>query len=928
MSARTHYDGRMALRGAVPRQLGRAGVTRREAEVLAAVAGRLRNREIAERLHVSIRTVESHVAALLRKLEVADRAALVALGVQVARMAAAGTLPVPLTSFVGRQQESAEVTALLDKHRLVTLIGPAGVGKTRLGLQQAARAVLRFPDGARLADLTPVGAALVGDTLARALGVIPQPGRPLRDSLREVAGEARCLLLVDNCEHVITEAAALVGELLTAGQQLQVLATSREPLGVPGEVSYQLQPLPVPPPGASPGAAGAGGYDGVRLFVERATAAWPGFALTDTNAAGVATLCQRLDGLPLATELAAAQVRSFSPAELAAHLDRRFELLAGGARTAQPRHRTLRAAIDWSYQLLDEDERMLFDQLGVFPADFDYQAAQAVCATGAGEALLRLLPALVNKSLVSATGGDGARRYRLLESLRAYAAARLAARGADPVRQRHAGHYLRLAEQAAGGMRGPAQASWLARLDQEHDHIRAALAWSLERSQVESGLRLALAVWWFWQVRGFFQEGRHWLEQLLAGAPSVPVAMRMRALRAIGILAVRQGDYRPATAALEECLQLARRLADRQQASGALTGLGMIAWRCGDFGRADELWAECLALSRELDDPLLIANSLNNLALVAREQGNYPQAAELGHESVAHYRAQHDAQGLAMAVGNLGQVSAEQDDYPDAAARYAESLALHETLADGRSLAIELARQGSLEAVLGHYHTADHLLERSLAAARRVGDRQRVAYAYCGQAELDYLRGHSQRAIVRYDTARVAFTELGERPGLAATALGTALAMVALDDAEPAATWAAESLRRCRRLGHRKGVAWSLHALARASRLRGEMAQAEGLDRRAITVFYQLGSRRGAACCLDGLAQHAAATNDPARSVLLLGAASGLRQAIGIPVPLVDRPGRDAQVAALRAELGDEAFTAAWSQGRAVDLARAVELAR
>ena len=922
----------MALRGAVPGQLRRAGVTRREAEVLAAVAGRLRNPEIAQRLHVSVRTVESHIAALLRKLGVADRAALVALGIRVAQLTAAGTLPVPLTSLVGRQRELAEIAALVDRHRLVTLTGPAGVGKTRLALQQAARAAPRLPDGARPADLAPVGAALVGDTLARALGVIPQPGRPLRESLREVVGEVRCLLLVDNCEHVITEAATLVGDLLTAGPHLHVLATSREPLGVPGEVTYQVRPLPVPPLRGSPSAAdrasAAAGYDSVRLFVERATAAWPGFALTDTNAAHVATLCQRLDGLPLGIELAAAQVRSFSPSELAAHLDRRFDLLAAGARTAPPRHRTLRAAIDWSYQLLDEDERMLFDQLGVFPAEFDYQAVQAVCATGEPGALLRLLPALVDKSLVSATGEDTARRYRLLESLRAYAAARLAVRGGEPVRQRHAEHYLRLAEQAAGGIRGPAQVSWLAQLDQEHDHIRAALAWSVERGQVEIGLRLALAVWWFWQVRGFFQEGRQWLEQLLAGAPHAPAGMRMKALRAIGILAIRQGDYRPASAALAGCRELARRLDDRRHEVGALTGLGMIAWRGGDFGRADALWGECLVRSRELGDPLLLANSLNNLALVAREQGDYPRAAALGQESVNRYRAQDDAQGLAMAVGNLGQVSAEQDDYPDAAARYAESLALHETLADGRSLAIELARQGSLEAVLGHYHTADHLLERSLEAARKVGDHQRVAYAHCGQAELAYLRGHSQQAIVRYDTAQVAFTELGERPGLAATALGTALAMAALDDAEPAATWAAESLRRCRRLGHRKGVAWSLHALARASRLRGEMAQAEGLDGRAITVFYQLGSRRGAACCLDGLAQHAAATNDPARSVLLFGAASGLRQAIGIPVPLVDRPGRDAQVAALRAELGDEAFTAAWSQGRAVDLARAVELAR
>ena len=346
---------------------------------------------------------------------------------------------------------------MLQGHRLVTLTGPAGVGKTRLALQVAASGAEGLPDDVRLADLAAVASAdLVADTLARALGVSPQPTRPVRESLRDAARELQGLLLVDNCEHVVGEAAELVSDLLTAGGQLRVLATSREVLGVPGEVNYQVQPLPVPSPQASSRAATAGGYDAVRLFVDRARHASPGFALTDANAAAVAALCQRLDGLPLAIELAASRVRSFPPAELLAHLDQRFELLSAGARTVLPRHRTLRAAIDWSYDLLDDDERALFDRLGVFPADFDYDAVEAVCATsGSGDgAVVRLLPALVDKSLVSTAGGDTP-RYRLLESLRAYAAERLAGRGADTdLRQRHAAYYLAVAELAAERLRG------------------------------------------------------------------------------------------------------------------------------------------------------------------------------------------------------------------------------------------------------------------------------------------------------------------------------------------------------------------------------------------------------------------------------------------------------------------------------------------
>jgi DNA-binding CsgD family transcriptional regulator len=323
------HNGSMTRReDGVAGRLARAGVTEREAEVLLAVAERLRNREIAGRLHVSVRTVESHVAALLRKLGVADRAALAEMGAELGRTAPADALlPVPLTSLVGRQSETSQLTALVDAHRLVTLTGAGGVGKTRLALHVATVHADPFPDGVRLADLAPVAPDMVGDTLARALGVVPQPGCSLRDILREVAGETRCLLVVDNCEHVVAEAAEIVADLLTAGGPLRVLATSREPLGVPGEVSYQVQALPVPTQLDSCRAADAGTYDAVRLFVDRAATVSPGFTLTDAIAPAVAALCHRLDGLPLAIELAASRVRSFGPAELVEHLDQRFELL-------------------------------------------------------------------------------------------------------------------------------------------------------------------------------------------------------------------------------------------------------------------------------------------------------------------------------------------------------------------------------------------------------------------------------------------------------------------------------------------------------------------------------------------------------------------------------------------------------------------------
>src|SRR5712691_2284630 len=542
-------------------RLAHAGVTERETEVLFLVAERLRNREIAGRLYVSVRTVESHVAALLRKLGVTDRATLAEMGVELRRTARTGTaLPAPLTSLVGRKSETSELTALVDAHRLVTLTGPGGVGKTRLALRIAAVRAGQFPDGTRLADLAPVEPELVGDTLARALGVVPQQGWSLRDILREVAGGMRCLLLVDNCEHLVAEAAEIIADLLTAGSQLRVLATSREPLGVSGEVSYQVQTLPVPTPRDSSRAATAGNYDAVRLFVDRAATASPSFALTDAIAPAVAALCQRLDGLPLAIELAASRVRSFGPAELVEHLDQRFELLSAGARTAAPRHRTLRGAIDWSYELLSDGERALFDRLGVFPADFDYEAVRSVHGADDpdGAAVMTLLPRLVDKSLVSAAGRT-TRRYRLLETIRAYAADRLAVSGTETAaRRQHAAHYLALAELADQQLRTRDQRAWLGRLTTEQPNLRAALAHSITAGDIESAWRSVAALQRFWELTGQRREAHEWIQQALAFSdpPATPAAV---AGLAAASMILHPSDTR---AAFELAQQAARLAAD------------------------------------------------------------------------------------------------------------------------------------------------------------------------------------------------------------------------------------------------------------------------------------------------------------------------------------------------------------------------------
>jgi len=747
-------------------RLAHAGVTEREAEVLTAVAERLRNREIADRLHVSVRTVESHIAALLRKLGVTDTAALAEIDVQTRRTARAGTaLPVPLTSLVGRDHDVTELTALIDAHRLVTLIGPAGVGKTRLALRVAALHADRFPDGARLADLAPVGPALVGDALARALGVVPRPGWPLRDVLRDVAGQVHGLLVVDNCEHVVADAAEIVADLLTAGSGLHVLATGREPLGVPGEASYPVQPLPAPASRDAARADTAGSYDAVRLFVDRAATASPGFALTDAVAPAVAALCRRLDGLPRAIELAAARVRTFGPGELVAHLDERFELLTAGARTAPPRHRTLRAAIDWSYDLLDDDERALFDRLGVFPADFDFAAAHAVAGDGA--AVLTLLPRLVDRSLVS-TVGRGTGRYRLLETIRTYAAERLADGGDGPLaKDRHARHYLGLAEEAAERLRTHDQRAWLARLGAEQPSLRAAFAHCIAAADQDACWRWVAALQRFCDITGQRVEAQEWIRRVRAiGDP--PAGPTTVAGLAAASTILQPTDARAAFDLAQQAARLARGLDDVTRAR-ASRAVGM-----GAMWIQPELVPTALheALTGFGDDhPWERALTMQCLA---QSTGDLTEALDWGRAAVALFRGVGDDMYAANALFVMAQRATYAGIGDDEVHRWlTESQALAEASGSEDDQVHATVGFGALAWLRGDHDAAARLMEQALPDLRRLGDQRCTGRAL-------YVLGRRAHEQHRFDRAEHLLTASVEAIALAGQSLVLVNAIEAL----------------------------------------------------------------------------------------------------------------------------------------------------
>jgi len=592
-------------------------------------------------------------------------------------------LPEQVASFVGRARELDELLQRLSQARLLTLYGSGGVGKTRLLLQLAGAVLGEFPDGAWVVELAPLAdPKLVPQTVATVLGLKEVPGTPITQTLAEHLKDRRALLLLDNCEHLLDACAPLAEALLRACPQVKMLASSREALGIGGEQVFRVPSLALPEPDRKATPESIAQSEAVQLFVDRVALVRPDFRLTDRNAPSIASICRRLDGIPLAIELAAARMRSLSAEEINRRLDQRFLLLTGGSRTALPRQQTLRSLIDWSYDLLQEPERLALQRLSVFAEGWTEAAAAQVCA-GEGVQLHDvpdLLASLCDKSLVLAEERDDHTRYRLLETVRQYARERLLEQmNGETVRGRHLECYLQQAEQAAAGLQGAEQMRWLRDLEEEHDNLRAALEWSLVASTpaaATNGLRLCAALQRFWLMRGHLSEGRACCARVLQMTAEVPTRERADALNAAGVLAYHQHDHAAAREQHTQSLAVRRALGDRRGAAISLNNLGMLAADRGDLGAARELHEESLAIARELGNRNGIARSLGNLGMVALDRQDLVSARILFEDSLAMLRQLEDKDGIAISLHLLGDVARKAGDLGSARACFAESLAI------------------------------------------------------------------------------------------------------------------------------------------------------------------------------------------------------------------------------------------------------------
>ena len=686
-----------------------------------------------------------------------------------AASAGANNLPVQRTTFVGRERELSAVKEVLLRPgvRLVTLTGPGGIGKTRLSLQAAGEMAEYFPGGVYFVSLAPVNEAglipsLIGQTLEVRKSKGKSPQQALKEFLEDLA-PSPVLLLLDNFEHLVPSA-EVVAELLTMAPNLKVLVTSRAALHVYGEHEFPVPPFATPDTKAAQPLAIMSQYPAVALFVQRAAAVKPDFEATEDTLRTVAEICARLDGLPLAIELAAARVKLLSPSAMLARLESRLQLLTGGARDLPARHQTLRAAMDWSYQLLNAEEQKLFRRLSVFAGGCTLEAVEAVCNASEDLGLDPLdgVTSMVDKSLVRVELADGEPRFVMLGTIREYGREQLAASREDAAtRKAHAAYCLVLAEEA-GLDDGGERTEWLRRMDLEQDNFRAALEYLVKAGNADWGLRMGASLFRYWEVREQLAEGRDWLVRLLKiPAASARTKARARAVFAAAVLAAEQCDYGFADKMIQESLEIARELEDKWAVAVSLNALAVNARDRGEVANSLSLFEESLAIWRELGDRAAIARALSNLASVMKQQGEYELAGSLYGESLAIFRELGDRAGAAWSLNHQGDAARAQRNVEGARSLYEQSLATFRELGDRWGIASSLADLGSLACEQGDYKTAHSLYTESVRTFQDLGHKRGIARLLecfaCSAAR----QGKAERALKLAGTAAALRQALG-----------------------------------------------------------------------------------------------------------------------------------------------------------------------
>lgn len=717
-------------------------------------------------------------------------------------------LPRPLSSFVGRRHELAEVSELLQlpTTRLLTLIGAGGCGKTRLALQVATDMAEAHPDGVWWVELAALtDPALVPQTIAAALGVQEHAGHPVKETLLAHLRERDLLLVLDNCEHLVDACASIVEDIFQTCPAIKILATSREELHILGETIWLVPSLSFPRSQVRTGSTLdldlVEESEAAQLFIERVKAKLPSFTLTRQNAPAILQICQRLDGIPLALELAAARIPMLTVEQLAARLDNRFQVLTSGSRTALPRHQTLHALITWSYDLLTAEEKVLLNRLSIFAGSWTLEAAEAICSgtiVGA-DRVMEIMQELIQKSMVVVETQDDVMRYYLLETIREYAAEKLYESGeAEALATRYSDWFLALVERAYAEITGQDQVAWFSRMSRERDNVQAALVWASKQGKIEAVARFVVALYRFWLSWAWLSEARRWLELVLLHTGELPKDVYARVLSAAGMIAQVQGDYENAYSRYRMSLELTREIGKPAMIATALANLGDLAYGRSDYQTARGLYEESLELRRQIGEPAAIATALAALGIVAYGQGDYDEACRHFEESLAIRREIGNRQGSAQILLFLGGISLERGDFAEARALIEENLVIRRLLGDERGIIQALIVLGRIALVDGDVDTAEALEEEAIERCRGDIDKWLIAAAMNNLGRVARAQGHYELAARRHAESLRLRRDLGARRDVAECLTDFGALAAAQADWMRAAQFlgAAESLRQ------------------------------------------------------------------------------------------------------------------------------------
>lgn len=769
-------------------------------------------------------------------------------------------LPGLMNSFVGREQDIPQITKLIHNNRIVTITGMGGAGKTRLALQVGHDLKDRFSDGVWLVDLAPItNPDLAVTAVADVFNIRIDEEQPLFQTLIDVIRSKATLLILDNCEHLLQEAGRIAAALTASAPRLHILATSREPLGVLGEIVWSIPPLSFPNGKKWKEAQDLLDYDSVKLFIERASAARSSFALTRQNAPAVALISQKLEGNPLAIELASARVKVLSVRDLADRLENRLKILVGNKRTSHPRQQTLEALIDWSYNLLSEKEQILLRRLGIFKGGWMLEAAEAICSEEGLEEweILDLLSSLIDKSLVVPELIGNHQRYRFLEMIRQYALDHLSKSGEyENIAKKHFEYYSSMAFNASGELWGPDQRRWLESLQTEHDNLRLALEWTtVDPGRAESMLFLSTYLWRFWEVQGYSREGLDWLELALQAGAESPLILRANGLRGAGNLARQQGDYIKAKIYHEQSLSLFEQVQDKLGIARQMDVLGEIQWLKGDPHAAVGYITQSLEFHNEIGNLEGIATSLEHLGVLARDYGNYQYARDVLEESLEKYRELGNDLLTASALNNLGLVAHHLCVYKDAISRYEEALDLYRQLNDRWGLSETLINLATAAKDQGYFQKAVSLYNECLTMKHDLGDKYGFARSLEGQAEVAFFQGNYDSAIELGEKSYNLFKERGIKRGMVVSIMVIAAAKIYQGDVDEARYLAQEGLELSSDIDTPRSMAYDKVIFGLCEYHLGNLESAVTYQEEALEIFRKVEDKRSIAQTLVNLAR-------------------------------------------------------------------------